>query len=159
MERREDDVSPPSTAGDREMARSEAQAGSETAEDRIYPNPTGPSPEQSVPAGPLGRQLSNISADLLEILPALQNLGEIISERVVHEVRAFRREVEDRLESMERRVEGRPDVHDAWIDAWYESRERMRREINGLRREIRLLMAMVGIQTVFLGALLTMGII
>lgn len=60
---------------------------------------------------------------------------------------------------MERRVEGRPDVHDAWIDAWYESRERMRREINGLRREIRLLMAMVGIQTVFLGALLTMGII
>lgn len=147
MERLGDDTSAPSTADAREVVRSEANTGPETSEVRIVPDPPGADPEQSAPAWTLSRLLLKISADPIEISRVLQNFVEIISERVVGEIRAFRREFETRL-----------DVQDAKIDALYKLYDGLRSEINGLRKEIRLLMAVCGIQTVLLGALLTMGI-
>ena len=135
------DASAPSTADASETVRKEAHAGSETAAERSTSAPAGPGPEQSVPAGPLSRLLSKISADPIEIAQTLENLGEIISERVVREIRAFRREFEARL-----------DAQDGKIDA-------LRSEIEGLRTHMRLLMGMFGLQIALLGALVSMDIV
>ena len=89
----------------------------------------------------------------MEILQALENLSEIISERVVREIRAFRREFESRL-----------DVQDAKIDALYKLYDGLRSEINGLRQDLnglrsqmRLLVALFGLQVIFLCFLVAMG--
>lgn len=108
MKGRGDEAAVPSTSDAPGTVRTEAHAGSEAAAEQRVPKLARRSPEQSVPAGPLSRRLSKISADPIEILQALENLSEIISERVVREIRAFRREFESRL-----------DVQDAKIDALY----------------------------------------
>ena len=79
---------------------------------------------------------------------------------MLREIRAFRRETEARL-----------DVQDAKIGALYKLYDGVCRELDGLRKEIdglrkemdgmrklmRLMVAMFALQTVFLGALVTMG--
>ena len=159
-----DDTSVPSTVDAPETVRVSAHAGSGAAAEQSVPEPVGPGPEQSVRAGPLSRRLSKIPADPTEILEALEDLGARISEQVIREIRAFRREFESRLgsfetrlESMETRSDARHDVQDAKIEALYKLYDGLRSEINGLRMEIRLLMAMFGLQVVFLGALATLG--
>lgn len=143
-----DDPSAPCIADGSETACTEAHAGLETAEEGSVFNSVEPGPEQSIQAGPLSRMPPKICSDPTEILQALEKLGEMISERVISEIRAFRRDVEARL-----------DVQDAQIDALYKLYYGLRSEMNGIRMQMRLLMALVGIQTVLLGALLTMGII
>lgn len=153
MKGRGDEAAVPSTSDAPGTVRTEAHAGSEAAAEQRVPKLARRSPEQSVPAGPLSRRLSKISADPIEILQALENLSEIISERVVREIRAFRREFESRL-----------DVQDAKIDALYKLYDGLRSEINGLRQDLnglrsqmRLLVALFGLQVVFLGFLVAMG--
>lgn len=82
-----DDTSAPSTADALETVRTAAHAGAEAAAERSVPDPAGPGPEQSVRAEPLSPLLSKTSANPTEILQALKDPGEIISERVD---RAFR---------------------------------------------------------------------
>ena len=164
------DASASSTADAPKVVRAEAHAGQETAEQRSVPDPPGPGPEQSVPAGPLSRLLLKIPADPIEIVQALENLGEIISERVVREIRAFRRESESRpesmetrfearLESMEKRSDARHDVQCGKIDALRSELKEIRAELKGIRTQVRLLIAMFGLQIVLLGALVTMEVI
>ena len=163
-----DDASVPSTAEAPETVRVAAHAGPEAAAEQSVPDPAGPGPEQSVRAGPLSRLLSKIPADPTEILEALEDLAARISERVVREIRAFRGEFETRLESMETRSDARlesmetrsdarHDVQDAKIDAFYKLYDGLLSELSGLRSLMRLLVAMLGIQLVLLGALITMG--
>lgn len=146
MKGRGDEAAVPSTADAPETVRTEAHVGSETAAEQRVPKLARPGPEPSVPAGPSSRLLSKISADPVEIVQALENLGEIISERVVREIRAFRREFETRL-----------DVQDAKIDALYKLYDGLRADLNGLRSQMRLLVALFGVQVVFLGFLVAMG--
>ena len=164
------DASAPSTADALETVPKEPHAGPETAAERSVSDPAGPGPEQSVPAGPLSRLLSKISADPTEILQALEDLGKIISERVLREFRGFRRDFETRLESMETRFEtrlesmetrsdARHDVQDGKIDTLRSEMKGLRAEVNGLRLEIRLLMGLVALLIVVLGALAGMGIV
>ena len=122
-----------------EAVRSTAHAGSETA------------PEQSVQAGPLSRLTLKISTDPIEALQALEELSAMIGERVLREVRAFRREVEIRLDAMETRSEAWRDVQDAKLDALYKVYE-------GLEKQIRLLVALFAFQFFFLGALATISL-
>ena len=107
----------------------------------------------------MSRLPSKIPADPTEIVQALENLGEIISERVVREIRAFRRDFESRLNSMETRSGARDDVQDRKIDALRSELKEIRAEFKGIRTQVRLLIAMLGIEIVFLGALVTMGVI
>lgn len=160
------DASAPPTADALETVHKEAHAGSETAAERGISAPAGPGPEQSVPAGPLSRLLSKISADPTEILQALEDLGKIISERVLREIRGFRRDFETRLESMETRSDARHDVQDGKIDTLRSEMKGLRAELNGLRAELnglrlelRLLMGLVALLIVVLGALAGMGIV
>lgn len=166
----ENDASASSTSDAPKAVRAEAHAGQEAAEERSISDPARPGLDQSVPAGPLSRLLSKIPADPTEIVQALENLGEIISERVVREIRAFRREFESRpesmetrfearLESMEKRSDARHDVQCGKIDALRSELKEMRVELKGIRTQVRLLIAMLGIEVVFLGALVTMGFI
>lgn len=141
-----DEAAVPSAADAPETVRTESHAGSEPAAQQRVPKLARRGPEQSVPAGPLSRLLSKSSADPVEIVQALENLGEIISQRVVREIRAFRREFEARL-----------DVQDAKIDALYKLYDGLRADLNGLRSQMRLLVALFGLQVVFLGVLVTMG--
>ena len=157
-----DDTSVPSTVDAPETVRVSAHAGSGAAAEQSVPEPVGPGPEQSVRAGPLSRQLSKIPADPTEILEALEDLGARISERVLREVRAFRREFESRLDVQNAKPDAEDaklNAQDAKIDALYKLYDGLRSEINGLRMEIRLLMAMVMIQNFLLGALLTISLI
>ena len=157
------DASASSTADASETVRNEAHAGPQTAAERCVSDPAGPGPEQSVPAGPLSRLLSKISADPPEILQALEDLGKIISERVLREIRGFRRDFETRLESMEMRSDARLESMETRSDARHDVQDgkidSLRRELNGLRIEIRLLMGLFGLQVVLLGALVGMGIV
>ncbi len=153
------DASAPSTADAPRTVRKEAHAGPETAAERSISDPARPGLEQGVPAGSLSRLLSKIPADPTEIVQALENLGEIISERVVREIRAFRRDFESRLNSMETRSGARHDVQDRKIDALSSELKEIRAEFKGIRTQVRLLIAMLGIEIVFLGALVTMGVI
>lgn len=146
-----DDDSTASGAVAPEAVRSTAHAGSETVPEQSVPDPADPGPEQSVQAGPLSRLFLKISADPIEALQALEELSAMIGERVLREVRSFRREVEIRLDAMETRSEAWRDVQDAKIDALYKLYE-------GMQKQIRLLVALCAFQFVFLGALTTIGL-
>ena len=127
-----------------ETVRSEAHAGSEAPANQSVLGPADPGPEQSVPAGALGRLFSKISTDPIEILQALDDLSGRIGERVLREIQAFRQE-----------SEAQHKVQDAKIDALYKLYDGLCRELDGMRKQMRLLVAMFALQLVFLGALIT----
>ena len=141
-----------------EAVRSTAHAGSDTAPDQSIPDPTAASPEQSVQAGPLSLLSLMNSKDPIEILQVLEDVAELISARVLREVRAFRREldvhldaIETRLDAIETRSEAWRDIQDARIDALYKLYE-------GLQKQTRLLVALFAFQFFFLGALTTVSL-
>lgn len=153
-----DDASAAAGADAPEAVRSTAHAGSETVPEQSVPDPADPGPEQIVQAGPLSRLFLKISTDPIETLQALEELSEMIGERVLREVRAFRREVEIcldaidvRLDAMETKSEAWRDVQDAKIDALHKLHE-------GLEKQMRLLLALFAFQFLFLGALATISL-
>ena len=151
----------------------EARAGLEPVAEQSVPDPAGVGPEQSVQAGPLARLFMKVSASPIEVLQALQDLGEMIGERVLREMREFRRE----LREFRRESEARHDVQDAKLeaidtkheagmaaqnakfDALYKLYDGLRKDMDGLRRQMHLMVALITIQLAFIGILITVGLV
>ena len=150
-----DDVAATVSADAPESVGPEARAGSEPVAEQSVPDPAGVGPEQSVQARPLARLFMKVSASPIEVLEALQDLGEMIGERVRREMREFHREMREfRLES-----EARHDVQDAKLDALYKIYDGLRKDMDGLRRQMHLMVALFTIQLAFIGILITVGLV
>ena len=133
----------------------EARAGLEPVAEQSVPDPAGVGPEQSVQAGPLARLFMKVSASPIEVLEALQDLGEMIGERVRREMREFRREMRE----FRRESEARHDGQDAKLDALYKMYDGLRKDMDGLRRQMHLMVALFTIQLAFIGILITVGLV
>ena len=133
----------------------EARAGLEPVAEQSVPDPAGVGPEQSVQARPLARLFMKVSASPIEVLEALQDLGEMIGERVRREMREFRREMRE----FRRESEARHDVQDAKFDALYKMYDGLRKDMDGLRRQMHLMVALFTIQLAFIGILITVGLV
>ena len=143
-----DDVAATDSADAPESVGPEARAGSEPVAEQSVPDPAGVDPEQSVQARPLARLFMKVSASPIEVLEALQDLGEMIGGRVRREMREFRRE-----------SEARHDVQDAKLDALYKMYDGLRKDMDGLRRQMHLMVALFTIQLAFIGILITVGLV
>lgn len=141
-----DDASAAAGADAPEAVRSTAHAGSETG------------PEQSVQAGPLSRLFLKISTDPIETLQALEELSALIGERALREVRAFRREVEIRLDAMETRLDAMETRSKAWRDVQDAKIDALHKLYEGLEKQMRLLVVLFAFQFFFLGALATISL-
>lgn len=163
------------TADALEPVRPDAQAGPTTVAEQRVPEPARPGPEQRVQAGALGRLLLKISAKPIEILQALDDLSDRISDRVLREIRAFRREsdaqhdVQDAqigtlgklYEGLCREMNGLRKEFDGLrkeVDGLRKELDGLRKELDGMRSQIRLLVALITLLLVFLGALITVGL-
>ena len=156
-----DDASATSTVDEMETARFEAHAGPEALAEQRVPDSGTLGPEQSVRAGALGQFFSKISTNPIEILRALDDLSERIGDRVLREVRAFRREIEARLDVQDAKIGALHKLYDGVcreLDGLCKEIDGVRKELDGIRKQIRLLVALFALQIVFLGALVTVGL-
>lgn len=164
----QDDAPAAPTADALEPVRPDAQAGPTTVAEQRVPEPARPGPEQRVQAGALGRLLLKISAKPIEILQALDDLSERISDRVLREIRAFRRESEARHDVQDARIGTLGKLYEGLcremnglrkeVDGLRKELDGLRKELDGMRSQIRLLVALIALLLVFLGALITVGL-
>lgn len=148
-------------ADDVETVRPEAHTDLESPAEQSVPDPAGPGPEQSVQAGPLGRLFLKISAKPIEILQAMDDLSERIGDRVLREIRAFRRESEAQHNVQDAKVGALQEPYHGLRIGLHGIRnalEGIRKELEGIRKLIRILVAMLALQIVFLGVLVTLGL-
>lgn len=141
--------------------RPKAHTDLESPAEQSVPDPAGPGPEQSVQAGPLGRLFLKISAKPIEILRAMDDLSERIGDRVLREIRAFRRESEAQHNVQDAKVGALQKLYDGLcreLDGVRKELDGIRKELDGIRKQIRLLVAMIALLLVFLGALVTVGL-
>ena len=171
----QDDASAAPTADALEPVRSDPHADPTTVAEQRVPEPARPGPEQRVQAGALGRLLLKISAKPIEILQALDDLSERISDRVLREIRAFRRESEARHDVQDARIGTLGKLYEGLcrelnglrkefdglrkeVDGLRKELDGLRKELDGMRSQIRLLVALIALLLVFLGALITVGL-
>ena len=154
-----DDVAATVSADASESLGPEARAGSEPVAEQSVPDPPGVGPEQSVQAGPLARLFMKVSASPIEVLQALQDLSEMIGERVLRELREFRRESEARHDVQDAKFEAGMAVQNAKFDALYKLYDGLRKDMDGLRRQMHLMVALFTIQLAFIGILITVGLV
>ena len=144
-----------------ETVRSEPHAGSETVAEQRVPAAVDPDLEQRVLAGPLSRLFLKISTAPNEAFEALDGLSAMIGERVLREIRAFRREFETRMGAMEKGLETRLGAMETSFNAWRDAQDAkidaLHKMYDGLHKQMRLVVAVLALQFVFLGALAMIG--
>ena len=102
-----------------------------------------------------------ISAKPIEILQAMDDLSERIGDRVLREIRAFRRESEAQHNVQDAKVGALQEPYHGLRIGLHGIRnalEGIRKELEGIRKLIRILVAMLALQIVFLGVLVTLGL-
>lgn len=180
-----DDDSASITADTPEAVRSDANTGKWTAATQSIPETSGPGPKQSAKAGPLARLLSKISPDPMEILQALDDLSEMIAERVLRKIRAFRRQSgaghdvqDDKLDAIDTKIKVRKAAQDVKIEAWkaaWDAASKARTEaqdakfearmaaqdarIDSLDKQMLLLLVLAMIQSFLLGMLAALSLV
>ena len=164
-----DDDSASITADTPEAVRSDANTGKGSAATQSIPETSGPGSEQPVLAGPLARLLAKISLDPMEILRALDDLSEMIAERVRREIRAFHRESDaqheiqaTKLDAIDTKLEARTAAQDAKIEARMDTQDAKIDAINKLCDEIDkqtcLVLVLFKIQLAFIGVFVSLGL-
>ena len=106
-----------------------------------------------------------VSASPIEVLQALQDLSEMIGERVLSDMREFRRESKARHDVQDAKLEAIDTKHEAGVaaqnaefDALYKLYDGLRKDMDGMRRQMRLMVALITIQLAFIGILITVGL-
>lgn len=168
-----DDAAATVSADASESVGSEAREGSEPVAEQSVPDSAGVGPEQSVQTGPLARLFMKVSASPIEVLQALQDLSEMIGERVLREMREFRREMREfrreskarhdvqdaKLEAIDTKHEAGMAAQNARFDALYKLYDGLRKDMDGMRKQMRLMVALITIQLAFIGILITVGLV
>ena len=118
----------------------EAHAGSEPMAEQSIPATPGHDSGGILQRGALASLLLKNPAKPIEVVRALDELGAIIGESVRRELVPFRMEVK------------------AWMDVQGAKFDALRRELDALRKVMRLMVAMFAITLTLLGALVVLGL-
>ena len=170
-----------------EVSQAEADAGPDPIAEQSIPADLGLDASMSPKAGFLASLLSKISSTPIEVVRALEELRALIDERVLRAISAFRTEVRARMDAHDAKADARMDAHEAKAEAridMHEAKSKARADaheaksearidaheakskaradaleakVDSLRREVRLIFAMVTLVLSFLGVLVYLG--
>ena len=159
-----------------EVSQAEADAGPDPIAEQSIPADLGLDTGGSPQTGAIASLLSKIPALPIEVVRALEEFRTSIDERVVGAINAFLAEFGARMDAHDAKSDARMDVHEAKaktradaheakskarIDA-HEAKSKARADaleakVDSLRREVRLIFAMVTLVLSFLGVLVYLG--
>lgn len=164
-----DDDSASITADTPEVIRRDSNAGKGVRRRRAFPKPPARGLNRVPKQGLWGRLLSNVSPDPMEILRVLDDLSELIAERVLRKIRAFHRESEaghdvqdEKLAAIDTKLEVRTPAQYAKVETWMDPQNAEIDLINKLCDEIdkqtRLVLVLFKIQLASIGVFVTLGL-
>lgn len=171
-----DDKPSRSSADVPEASRSEADAGPDPIAEQSNPAPSGLDTGGSPQTGAYASLLSKMPALPIEVVRALEEFRTSIDERVVGAINEFLAEFGARMDAHDAKADARMDAHEAKSEARidvheakskaradaHEAKSKARADaleakVDSLRREVRLIFAMVTLVISLLGVLVYQG--
>lgn len=148
-----------------EASRSEADAGPDPIAEQSNPAPSGLDTGGSPQTGAYASLLSKMPALPIEVVRALEEFRTSIDERVVGAINEFLAEFGARMDAHDAKADARMDAHEAKSEARidvHEAKSKARADaleakVDSLRREVRLIFAMVTLVISLLGVLVYQG--
>ena len=162
-----DETSLRSSTDAKEESRPEADTDPDTEVEQSIPVPPGLEFGASPQTGALVTLLSKISSVPIEVVRALEELKAMIDERVLRAIGAFRREITSGMDAHEATSKARMDAHEVTSkarmdshDATVKSRlEALDAKFDSIRREMRLVLAVLTLVLTLLAALFYLGFV
>lgn len=145
-----DDKPSRSSADVPEVSRSEADAGSDPVAEQINPSLSGLDTGGSPQTGAIASLLSKIPALPIEVVRALEEFRTSIDERVVAAINAFLAEFGARMVAHDAKAEASQAALIARMDA-------LDAKFESVRREVRLVLAVLTVVVALFGALVYLG--
>lgn len=156
-----DDKPSRSSADVPEVSRSEADAGSDPVAEQINPSLSGLDTGGSPQTGAIASLLSKIPALPIEVVRALEEFRTSIDERVVAAINAFLAEFGARMVAHDAKAEARMVAHDAKAEASQAAliarMDALDAKFESVRREVRLVLAVLTVVVALFGALVYLG--
>ena len=160
-----DDKPSRSSADVPEASRSEADAGPDPIAEQSNPAPSGLDTGGSPQTGAYASLLSKMPALPIEVVRALEEFRTSIDERVVGAINEFLAEFGTRMDAHDAKADARMDAHEAKSEARIEAHEAkskaradaLEAKVDSLRREVRLIFAMITLVISLLGVRVYQG--